>query len=727
MARPATGRAPRLGRLVAPGVSVMALAGFQAIPAFAATPPTGQTLAFQGIQLTVPAAWPVIRLASDPSRCVRFDQHGLYLGRPGAHQSCPARALGHAEAAIIEPLSAIEVSQAMAALPHAQVAGQMVGMAPRTAIQPDYTLVFPPADAEVVISQGTSPAVAASIFSSLSVAPAAAAPAPEPGTGTNPSIGSVSTDGTPLGGPLTPVPGPSPSTAPPSTAPPSTSPPSGPPATTSPTTQSPTPGPAPSPPAPPLAMSGTAPRATLLSDQPPQPGTYTGEAFDTCEAPSTSTMSAWLASPYRAANAYIGGVNEGCPSQPNLSAAWVAQVSAIGWSVIPTYVGLQAPCASSAYGAEINPAQAATEGQQSADQAVGEASALGLGTGSPIYDDIESYSTSNTSCNQAVLSFLAGWTNELHARGYASGVYSSLYGAISALVSQVGTGYPVPNDLWFAAWPGDGATTNDPTIPSGDWGNHQRIHQYEGNVTQTWGGATITIDQDYADALVAAEGSPQGPPPDNSFQLNAGQARVSPNRQYELLMQGDGNLVLYVAGGRPVWSTLTGGHPGADALMQGDGNLVVYQSGRPLWDSGTGGAPGAQLDVQNDANLVIYATSGAPLWASHTGNSQLNRREYLVAGWLLYSPGHRFYVIMQGDGNLVVYRSSGQALWASNTDGHPGAYAVMQGDGNLVVYQSGRALWSSLTGGNPGTDVVMQDDGNLVAYHYGRALWDTGT
>ncbi len=44
--------------------------------------------------IDVPAAWPVYRLARDPSRCVRYDQNAVYLGQPGANQQCPAHLAG---------------------------------------------------------------------------------------------------------------------------------------------------------------------------------------------------------------------------------------------------------------------------------------------------------------------------------------------------------------------------------------------------------------------------------------------------------------------------------------------------------------------------------------------------------------------------------------------------------------------------------------------------------
>src|SRR6516164_124804 len=71
---------------------------------------------------------------------------------------------------------------------------------------------------------------------------------------------------------------------------------------------------------------------------------YTGLGFDTCAAPSTATMAAWLASPYRSVGIYIGGANRAC-GDGNLSAGWVGSVEGQGWRLVPEYVGLQAPCA----------------------------------------------------------------------------------------------------------------------------------------------------------------------------------------------------------------------------------------------------------------------------------------------------------------------------------------------------------------------------------------------
>jgi hypothetical protein len=243
---------------------------------------------------------------------------------------------------------------------------------------------------------------------------------------------------------------------------------------------------------------------SVSSSSPAAPGAvYQGDGFDTCATPSTSTMSAWgSASPYGAVGVYIGGENMAC-AQPNLNAAWVATQSAAGWHIVPIYVGLQAPTNSCGC-APITAAQAATQGTTAATDAVADAAADGIGAGNPIYDDMEGYSRNSTN-STAVLAFLEAWTTQLHADGYESGIYSSDASGIADLVSEAGTSYAEPDDLWVAAWNGQDNTA-DATIPTADWANHQRLHQYQGATEQTYGRVTVDVDTDALDAATAAFG-----------------------------------------------------------------------------------------------------------------------------------------------------------------------------------------------------------------------------
>jgi hypothetical protein len=110
---------------------------------------------------------------------------------------------------------------------------------------------------------------------------------------------------------------------------------------------------------------------------------FTGLGFDACSAPSTKAMAAWAESPFRGVGVYIGGENSAC-SQPNLSASWVSAQTTAGWHLIPTYVGLQAPTSACSSCAKLTPAGATTQGMAAAEDAVSAASAIGIGSGSPI-------------------------------------------------------------------------------------------------------------------------------------------------------------------------------------------------------------------------------------------------------------------------------------------------------------------------------------------------------
>ncbi|WP_233512614.1 DUF1906 domain-containing protein [Micromonospora deserti] len=228
----------------------------------------------------------------------------------------------------------------------------------------------------------------------------------------------------------------------------------------------------------------------------PQPGTFTGLGFDTCAAPSNAAMKAWLQSPYRAVGIYIGGVNRGC-AQPNLTRSWVSTQQAAGWRLFPLYVGLQAPC--STYQRRIDPARAAAQGREAADDAAGNARNLGLAVRSAIILDMEHYPAGNAACTAAVDEFVSAWTTRLHEHGFLSGLYTKVTSA--GLADQVAAyhraGHARPDVLDFARWDGV-RTTSDPALPADLWPG-RRMKQYQGDHHETWGGVRINIDSNYLD------------------------------------------------------------------------------------------------------------------------------------------------------------------------------------------------------------------------------------
>jgi hypothetical protein len=233
---------------------------------------------------------------------------------------------------------------------------------------------------------------------------------------------------------------------------------------------------------------------------------YSGLAFDTCTAPPLTAILAWAASPYRALGVYIGGVNRTC-GQPQLTAAWVSAVSGLNWRLLPVYKGLQAPCGGKPTDKKITPSAAASQGIAAADDAVAKAKALGMTGGSALYNDMEPYSVTNVGCRNAVLRYLSSWTKEAHRLGYLAGVYAQLSsGAANLAQVYSSTGYARPDALWIARYDGASSLTGWAGVPNQDWAVHQRAKQYRNSHNETYGGVTITIDNDRVDAPVATVG-----------------------------------------------------------------------------------------------------------------------------------------------------------------------------------------------------------------------------
>ncbi len=468
-----------------------------------------KTVEYGGYVLDVPAAWPVYRLSDQPTRCVRYDRHAVYLGNPGPDQRCPAHLVGRTEAVLIDGAAAGAVIHQRGAVP-----GEMNGAATqRPAIRrdaPDRELVMTihrPGLA-ITATYANDPAVVERIISSVRDA----LPAP-PVTAAPITAQPVTAQAGPAQA------GPAPSGPAPSGPAPSGPAPSGP-APSGPAPSGPAPsGPAPSGPAPTappswsrdvrqvLAVAG---RAAMDAAVAPSRGgsaaarTATAgrvrshkplAGFDTCTAPSTAAMRAWR--PYYAAVAvYLGGVNRAC-DEGNLSARWVRRVKAMGWSLIPAYVGLQPPC--DHFSGKIRPKRAAREGAAAARDAVRLARGLRLRGHAPIYFDMEGYDSARRRCRSAVLTFLDAWTRHLRHRGYVPGVYSSASSGAEDLGGARTIGghrLARPESIWFALWDGHVNLRGEPYLLASWWPRDRRIKQFRGSRWQKHGRFRLDIDRD---------------------------------------------------------------------------------------------------------------------------------------------------------------------------------------------------------------------------------------
>ncbi|MDQ1618771.1 MAG: hypothetical protein QOE19_1340 [Actinomycetota bacterium] len=553
-------RQSRRGRLpyVVTGALCSALAAMSlgAIPAAGAAAGT-VAVTYQGVSVAVPSDWPVLDV-DGATGCVRFDRHAVYLGDP-KNSSCPADLTGHVEAVHISQGGVTDARSPLAR----EGSGRTVTGG--TAIHPDFVVSHASSPVRVIVTSGPQPATARTIADSVRYDKAKTGQAFKGFS--RPSAAAPKALSAPQSGP---------------------------------SAQSR------------QSVSGSPARAGAAS--------FSGLGFDACTAPSLNAMNAWLASPYRAVNIYIGGASRGC-SQLALNSDWVSTVVGMGWTLIPTYVGLQAPC--STYPNRVDPASAAAQGSASADDAIAILTSLGLGTGSVVYFDMEAFDYTNASCLAAVQTFLDSWTVRLHARNYLSGIYTSSNTMKATLVDKQGDAtFHQPDDIWFARWNNNSSTTGDPAIPDQFWADHQRIHQYRGGHTETWGGVTINIDNDSVDADTA----PGAPLAEGTFVRMAGASDV-----------------YRIAGGAPLrvsnWAHFGGPQPVVDVtrtrftlLPQYPRNgtfLQVGATGRvfrvnggvasfvPSWDAFGGPQPtttvdAAALDLAGTGGVWNHLKSGKP-------------------------------------------------------------------------------------------------------------------
>ncbi len=255
-----------------------------------------------------------------------------------------------------------------------------------------------------------------------------------------------------------------------------------------------------------------------------QPGgsvrTSLNRGFDKCTAAPVSQMQIWWDySPFYDANIYISGRNRGC-SQPQLSASWIKQVSSMGWGLIPTVVGYQAPCSSCTSCAKhsLDPTISEQKGRVEADIAIADSNNLGLTQGTVLYYDMERYdeTSSTIGCRNAVKAFLKGWTDRLKELGYISGVYGSPTNAVNDWIN-----IPVQSrmdSVWLARWDNIASVwfyaPPSPSVPTNIWNLRQRIKQYQGPHNETWGGVTFNIDSNIAEGPVAGFAAPKNKPAD---------------------------------------------------------------------------------------------------------------------------------------------------------------------------------------------------------------------
>ncbi|HEY8886551.1 MAG TPA: hypothetical protein VIM31_03590 [Candidatus Microsaccharimonas sp.] len=170
--------------------------------------------------------------------------------------------------------------------------------------------------------------------------------------------------------------------------------------------------------------------------------------------------------------------------------------------------------------------------------------------------------------------------------------------------------------------------------------------------------------------------------------------------------------------------------------LQSDGNLDLLTNFTRTWSSNSYNSGGKQLILQSDGNLVLYNASNVAVWSSNTSlqdqtgliNRVLPNGLTLYPGQSLTTPDRNYSLNYQQDGNVVLY-SPTKAIWSTNTYGKSLGSLGLQSDGNLVlVDRDGKITWTSQTGNKGYSNLLLQQDGNLVLYNYSnQAIWASNT
>ncbi|MFF5721836.1 glycoside hydrolase domain-containing protein [Streptomyces buecherae] len=232
---------------------------------------------------------------------------------------------------------------------------------------------------------------------------------------------------------------------------------------------------------------------------------FQGWAFDRCQAPSVSTMRAWLASPYRGVGVYFGGRGRHCKNQRHLNRSWLRETKQMGWNVLPIYVGSQSPCVIANIKRKFTiGGNAWAQGRQEARDAVSQARRLGMAPGSALYLDMEAYRLGQHRCARTTLAFVRSWNREVRQQNYVPGFYSSANSGVRHMERARAAGErDLPEVMWFARWNVPPSLYGEKWLNRRAWHPHRRIHQYAGDVTEQHGGRRLAIDRNRVDAPVA--------------------------------------------------------------------------------------------------------------------------------------------------------------------------------------------------------------------------------
>ena len=251
------------------------------------------------------------------------------------------------------------------------------------------------------------------------------------------------------------------------------------------------------------------------------------------------------------------------------------------------------------------------------------------------------------------------------------------------------------------------------------------------------------------------------------------------NKNFMLILQSDGNLVLYdIKNALMIWkanvkiiSTVATTTKYQMKVNTSDGLCIIDSNNNKVWSLGLSNNGIKTLKLESNRNLVLYDTNNNPLWATNTGcysttvpktscvvtnninnlslvnNLSVSTGDTLIKGEILnqckylQSPSGNYVFGLGSDGNMVLFSKLTNAiLWSSQTStlmgSSPyGCWLTLDRFGNLVLYDGSCNIVSTLfknTSGVPNLIFKVLDDGNagivlLTNANYPVMVWQTNT
>lgn len=182
----------------------------------------------------------------------------------------------------------------------------------------------------------------------------------------------------------------------------------------------------------------------------------------------------------------------------------------------------------------------------------------------------------------------------------------------------------------------------------------------------------------------------------------------------QLIMQPDGNVVLYDEINKPLWSLPSWDVNSQYATFlkfQKDGNLVAYKgnnTNNPIFSTQTFGHNNAVLSLQQDKNMVIYSENNLtnPLWSTKTNRHTINSYASLD---IFDSPPIKFEICIDNSRqDAIHFDRAANDIFGGFSEKEKTEYLCYEGKNNAASEDIGKAFSFTVSYGSKVNPLVKK-------------------